>query len=118
VASHGFCFATQPFFLGNLKMKMKNLIQKLSLAGLVGGVWFSQAAWAVNDLVGGICGEAIEPATSGHQDRCRASLASLVHVDHLYGHLHCGFRRDVLLYFEAPKIVGSSRCFVSRVRQG
>ena len=34
-------------------MKMKNLIQKLSLAGLVGGVWFSQAAWAVNDLVGG-----------------------------------------------------------------
>ncbi len=34
-------------------MKMKNLIQKLSLAGLVTGVWFSQAAWAVNDLVGG-----------------------------------------------------------------
>ncbi len=34
-------------------MKMKNLIQKLSLAGLVSGVWFSQAAWAVNDLVGG-----------------------------------------------------------------
>ncbi len=34
-------------------MKMKNLIQKLSLAGLVTGVWFSQAAWAVNDLAGG-----------------------------------------------------------------
>lgn len=34
-------------------MKMKNLIQKLSVAGLVGGVWFSRAAWAVNDLVGG-----------------------------------------------------------------
>ena len=34
-------------------MKMKNLIQKLSLAGLVSGVWFGQAAWAVNDLVGG-----------------------------------------------------------------
>ncbi len=34
-------------------MKMKNLIQKLSLAGLVTGVLFSQAAWAVNDLVGG-----------------------------------------------------------------
>ncbi len=32
---------------------MKNLIQKLSLAGLVTGVWFSQAAWAVNDLAGG-----------------------------------------------------------------
>ena len=46
-------FALRPFFLGNLKMKMKNLIQKLSLAGLVSGVWFSQAAWAVNDLVGG-----------------------------------------------------------------
>ncbi len=43
----------RPFFLGNLKMKMKNLIQKLSLAGLVTGVWFSQAAWAVNDLAGG-----------------------------------------------------------------
>ncbi len=43
----------RPFFLGNLKMKMKNLIQKLSLAGLVTGVLFSQAAWAVNDLVGG-----------------------------------------------------------------
>ena len=26
-------FALRPFFLGNLKMKMKNLIQKLSLAG-------------------------------------------------------------------------------------
>jgi cytochrome c oxidase subunit 2 len=46
-------FVTRAFFLGNLKMKMKNLIQKLSLAGLVTGVWFSQAAWAVNDLVGG-----------------------------------------------------------------
>jgi cytochrome c oxidase subunit 2 len=34
-------------------MKMKNLIQKLSLAGLFSGVWFTQAAWAVNDLVGG-----------------------------------------------------------------
>jgi cytochrome c oxidase subunit II len=34
-------------------MKMKNLIQKLSLAGLFSGVWLSQAAWAVNDLVGG-----------------------------------------------------------------
>ncbi len=43
----------RPFFLCNLKMKMKNLIQKLSLAGLVTGVWFSQAAWAVNDLAGG-----------------------------------------------------------------
>jgi cytochrome c oxidase subunit 2 len=50
---HCWCFATQPFFLGNLKMKMKNLIQKLSLAGLFSGVWFTQAAWAVNDLVGG-----------------------------------------------------------------
>lgn len=50
---HYWCFATQPFFLGNLKMKMKNLIQKLSLAGLFSGVWFTQAAWAVNDLVGG-----------------------------------------------------------------
>ena len=46
-------FALRPFFLGNLKMKMKNLIQKLSLAGLFSGVWFTQAAWAVNDLVGG-----------------------------------------------------------------
>ena len=34
-------------------MKMKNLIQKLSMAGLVSGAWLSQAAWAVNDLAGG-----------------------------------------------------------------
>ena len=34
-------------------MKMKNLIQKLSLAILTVGAMFSSAAWAVNDLVGG-----------------------------------------------------------------
>ncbi len=46
-------FAVRSFFLSNLKMKMKNLIQKLSMAGLVSGAWLSQAAWAVNDLAGG-----------------------------------------------------------------
>jgi len=34
-------------------MKMKNLIQKLSLASMTMGVLFSSAAWAVNDLAGG-----------------------------------------------------------------
>jgi len=34
-------------------MKMKNLIQKLSLAIVTVGAMFSSAAWAVNDLVGG-----------------------------------------------------------------
>ena len=34
-------------------MKMKNLIQKLSLAGMALGALFSSAAWAVNDLAGG-----------------------------------------------------------------
>ena len=33
--------------------KMKNLIQKLSLASLTLGALFSSAAWAVNDLAGG-----------------------------------------------------------------